>query len=152
MLVSAGDILESEISNELVFFELEISQISKDKFSEIKKDSSISNYIYAISQKRKTAKYNLTEKEEQMINHKDTHLCVVAEREVLKILEGDCDTPIGVSSSIKDDKIILSVELFSVDGKKRFYLKKSKKIDFAQELGREVGEKLKEQSKGSYKR
>ena len=87
-----------------------------------------------------------------MINHKDTHLCVVAEREVLKILEGDCDTPIGVSSSIKDDKIILSVELFSVDGKKRFYLKKSKKIDFAQELGREVGEKLKEQSKGSYKR
>ena len=88
----------------------------------------------------------------KMINHKDTHLCVVAEREVLKILEGDCDTPIGVSSSIKDDKIILSVELFSVDGKKRFYLKKSKKIDFAQELGREVGEKLKEQSKGSYKR
>ncbi len=37
-------------------------------------------------------------------------------------------------------------------GKERFYCKSSKDIKYAAELGIEVGENLKKQSKGSYKK
>ena len=39
-----------------------------------------------------------------------------------------------------------------LNGKKRFYNKASKNIDQALELGKEVGEILKKESKNSYKR
>jgi len=88
----------------------------------------------------------------EKINNTHSRICANAEREVLKILEGDCDTAIGVFSNINGNNISLSAELFSVDGKHRYLIKETKEINFAKELGREVGEKLKFQSKGSYKR
>jgi len=91
---------------------------------------------------------NLLEK----INHKETHCCVQAERNVLKVLEGDCETPVGVLAKIESDKTILEAELFSLDGKKRFYVKSSKKLNLAKNLGIEVGKLLKKRSKNSYKR
>ena len=86
------------------------------------------------------------------INHKKTHYCVQAERNVLKILEGDCETAIGVYAEIIDKKITLEAELFSLDGKQRFYIKSSKELNLAAELGKEVGEILKKKSKDSYKK
>ena len=53
---------------------------------------------------------------------------------------------------IEGDKIILEAELFSLDGLKRFYEKRSLKINNAKELGIEVGEVLKKKSNNSYKR
>ena len=86
------------------------------------------------------------------INHKETSLRAYAERNVLKVLEGDCETAIGVHSIIERDIIILEAELFSLDGLKRFYEKKSSKINNVKELGIEVGELLKKKSNNSYKR
>jgi len=86
------------------------------------------------------------------INHKETHYCVQAERNVLKILEGDCETAVGVFAKIEINKIVLEAELFSLDGKQRFYLKSSKDLNLAAELGKEVGEILKKKSKDSYKK
>ena len=43
-------------------------------------------------------------------------------------------------------------ELFSIDGKQRFYHKASKNINLPLELGEEVGEILKKESNNSYKR
>ena len=86
------------------------------------------------------------------INHKETHYCVQAERNVLKILEGDCETAIGVLAKIQVNKIVLEAELFSLDGTQRFYLKSSKDLNLAAELGKEVGEILKKKSKDSYKK
>jgi hydroxymethylbilane synthase len=86
------------------------------------------------------------------INHKETHYCVQAERNVLKILEGDCETAVGVLAKIEINKIVLEAELFSLDGKQRFYLKSSKDLNLAAELGKEVGEILKKKSKNSYKK
>ena len=88
----------------------------------------------------------------EKINNPQSRICANTEREVLKILEGDCDTAVGALSKINGNNISLTVELFSVDGKNRYFIKKTKEIDFAKELGREVGEVLKFQSKGSYKR
>ena len=85
------------------------------------------------------------------INHKATSVCVTAERELLKTLEGDCNTPVGAISIINGDHVQLSVELFSVDGKNRYFFKDTKSLNLAKELGNEIGEVLKEKSKGSYK-
>ena len=86
------------------------------------------------------------------INHKETKICVTAEREVLKILEGDCDTAIGAFSFIEKQKIRLIAELFSVDGKKRYFFESSNDFQLAKELGKNVGNFLKNKSEGNYKR
>ena len=86
------------------------------------------------------------------VNHKNTHNCIKAERSVLKILEGDCETAVGVFASIDGDKINLEAELFSLDGSKRFHLKSSENVNKADELGIEMGKTLKKISNNSYKK
>ena len=86
------------------------------------------------------------------INHTETFYRACAERNVLKVLEGDCETAVGVHASINGAKIDLEAELFSLDGSQRFYEKSSSKIEDAHELGKKVGETLKAISNNSYKR
>ena len=86
------------------------------------------------------------------INHQPTNYCVQAERNVLKILDGNCETAVGAHAEINKDKINIEAELFSLDGKERFYLKSSKDLNLASQLGKEVGEILKKQSNNSYKK
>ena len=88
----------------------------------------------------------------EKVNHKPTFYRALAERGVLKILEGDCETAVGVHAKIKEDEIELNAELFSIDGTERFYEKISGKIEFAENLGEKVGKILKEKSKNSYKK
>ena len=88
----------------------------------------------------------------EKINDKETRILANTEREVLKVLEGDCDTAIGTFSNIEGNNINLVAELFSVDGKKRYFIKDTKKVELAKELGREIGKALKLKSEGSYKR
>ena len=86
------------------------------------------------------------------VNHKHTNICVTAERQLLKVLEGDCETAIGAIANLQNENIYLEAELFSIDGKQRFYHKASKNINFSSELGKEVGEILKKESNNLYKR
>jgi hydroxymethylbilane synthase len=86
------------------------------------------------------------------INHEPTHNCVKAERGVLRILEGDCETAVGAFAKIDNNKINLEAELFSLDGKKRFYFMLSKDVNLADELGVEVGKILKKRSNDTYKK
>ena len=86
------------------------------------------------------------------INDKETFYIAQAERNVLKVLEGDCETAVGVYALIKRNEIILEAELFSLDGSQIFYEKKSSKIENAIELGEEVGKILKKKSNNSYKK
>ena len=86
------------------------------------------------------------------INHNETYKRAHAERNVLKVLEVDCETAIGVHSIIDGDNIVLEAELFSLDGSKRFYEKKIVKIEKFREIGIEIGQILKTKSNNSYKR
>ena len=88
----------------------------------------------------------------EAINHTPTNICVNAERDVLKVLDGDCETPVGVNAKIQNNKLNIVTELFSLDGKKRFYLKSSKKVHLAHLAGKELGEKIKKISKNQYKK
>ena len=85
-------------------------------------------------------------------NHESTFYCIKAERNILKILEGDCETAVGAFAKINKDLIDVEAELFSLDGKERYYVKLSKDLKLAEALGKEVGEILKEKSKNSYKK
>jgi hydroxymethylbilane synthase len=86
------------------------------------------------------------------VNDHETYIRAHAERNVLKVLEGDCETAIGVHAIIEGNKITLEAELFSVNGDQRFYEKKSAIIKNAKELGKEVGQSLKLKSKNTYKK
>ena len=86
------------------------------------------------------------------INHIPTYDCIKAERAVLDVLEGDCETAVGAFANIEGTKINLEAELFSLNGKKRFYIKLSKNLSLAKELGIEVGKIIKKESKNSYKK
>ena len=92
--------------------------------------------------------YSILEK----INHKETYKRAYTERNILKILEGDCETAIGAHSVIKGNKIFVEAELFSLDGSQRFYEKKTANIEDFMELGKEVGQILKKKSNNAYKK
>ena len=86
------------------------------------------------------------------INDSETYKCAIAERDVLKILEGDCQTAVGANAILTENKITLEAELFSLDGSKRFYEKLTKDINDFDKIGIESGKNLKEKSSGSYKK
>ena len=86
------------------------------------------------------------------INHEETFKRAKVERDILKVLEGDCETAVGAHSIIERDNITVEAELFSLDGLKRFYVKKTEKIDKFQKIGKEIGQILKIKSKNSYKK
>ena len=86
------------------------------------------------------------------INHDETYKRAHAERNILKVLEGDCETAVGAHSIIDGENITVEAELFSLDGSKRFYEKKTEKINKFREIGNEIGQILKTRSNNSYKR
>jgi len=85
-------------------------------------------------------------------NHNETYQRANAERNVLKVLEGDCETAVGAHAVIEGNKITLEAELFSLDGAQRFYEKKTSEVENAKELGKEVGQILKIKSNNFYKK
>ena len=88
----------------------------------------------------------------EKINDEQSRIIANAERKILKILEGDCDTAIGVYAKIDQDFVNIKAELFSVDGKQRFFIDESEDKKMIEDLSTKIGEKLKSESKGSYKR
>jgi hydroxymethylbilane synthase len=86
------------------------------------------------------------------INHPETYKRAHAERNILKVLDGDCETAIGAYSKIDGENITVEAELFSLDGSKRFYEKKTNNIEKFRELGSEIGQILKTKSNNSYKK
>ena len=86
------------------------------------------------------------------INHEETYKRAHLERNILKVLDGDCETAIGAHSVVDGEKIIVEAELFSLDGKLRFYEKKIGNLNEFKEIGKEIGILLKTKSNNSYKR
>ncbi len=88
----------------------------------------------------------------EKVNHKHTYQRALAERNLLKILGGDCETAVGAHATIEKNRIILEAELFSLDGRKKYYEKKSSKLENAKKLGERVGKLLKIKSDNNYKK
>jgi hydroxymethylbilane synthase len=46
------------------------------------------------------------------VNDRETLLCLRAEREFLRLLHGDCNSPVGVLAKIDDGKMKLRAQVF----------------------------------------
>ena len=76
------------------------------------------------------------------INDQETELCAKAERKMLQVIGGDCETAIGGLAVIKNNNLNLKAQLFSDSGLDSFeYELVGKDID-AINIGKAVGEKL----------
>ena len=87
----------------------------------------------------------------EKVNDKNTKIRAKTERQVLKILKGDCSTAVGIYSFIQKKRLVLKAELFSVDGKFRYFYEYSDTIGKALKVGSIVGNYLKKISQGKYK-
>ena len=86
------------------------------------------------------------------VNDQNTFNCVLAEREMLKTIEGDCDTAVGGLATINSNLITLKSELFSTDGTKKFSAKTSGRIEEAKKIGIKVGQELIAKAGNTYKK
>lgn len=78
----------------------------------------------------------------------ETMLCASAEREVLKVLDGSCHTPIAAYAVFGDGNIYLRAQVLSLDGQEIYSEEMTKEcadVQVAQFIGHELGMKLKEQ-------
>ncbi len=51
-----------------------------------------------------------------MINDAETFRCLQAEREFLRLLEGDCGTPVGVIAQVRDGALLMQAQVFGAAG------------------------------------
>jgi hydroxymethylbilane synthase len=51
----------------------------------------------------------------ERVNHPETLLCLKAEREFLRLLEGDCNSPVGVLATIDGEKMKMRTQIFEPD-------------------------------------
>ena len=86
------------------------------------------------------------------INDEQSYITAKSERKVLNILEGDCHTPVGVFSKVNGDNFEITGELFSIDGKKRYFKKINDKVSNYFNASIELGNYLKSEAEGSYKK
>ena len=91
---------------------------------------------------------NLLEK----IDHKQTRQCAEAERTLLKIIGGDCDTAVGGLATIKNDELTLYAQLFSDDGINIFNYKIAGGKEEGFKLGKLAGIELLKQAGTNFKK
>ena len=125
-------------------YEKKISQI----FSPSEILPSVGQGVIAIQRRESDNKINEIIKN---LNDENTFLRVLAEREMLKVLGGDCDTAVAGLATIVNEKIFLDCELFSNDFSKKFiYHIEGKKSD-AKKIGNKAGKNLILQAGDNYK-
>ena len=83
------------------------------------------------------------------INDEQSCITSKSERKVLNILEGDCHTPVGVFSKVNGDNFEITGELFSIDGKKRYFKKINDKVSNYFNASIELGNYLKSEAEGN---
>jgi len=76
------------------------------------------------------------------IHHEDTYAAVLAERALLKTLEGGCQVPIGAFAEVKPNGLFLNALVGSLDGSLTFSKKMRGSKNDPEKLGRELARDL----------
>lgn len=76
------------------------------------------------------------------LNHRETFLCVTAERAYLRVLDGSCRTPISGLATLEGDSLTLKGEWLTPDGKIRYAHSLTGPATEGEALGEELGEAL----------
>ena len=82
------------------------------------------------------------------LEHKPTAQRCLAERALLRELEGGCQVPIGVNSRIEANELLLTGMVASLDGKRLIRDQQRGPIDRCEAIGKELAETLKSQGAG----
>ena len=72
----------------------------------------------------------------------ETNYQAIGERAVLNTINGDCHSPIAVTSFIKKDKITISAKIFTTDGKEMIEESKTDMVKNSEIVGNRIGESL----------
>jgi hydroxymethylbilane synthase len=79
----------------------------------------------------------------KVVNDKETQILAEAERSLLEVLNGACDTPVGANAIINDEgELFLQAELLSLDGAKSFRAHKTGIAEKAKSIGIDVAEEI----------
>ncbi|MBN66484.1 MAG: hydroxymethylbilane synthase [Rickettsiales bacterium] len=76
------------------------------------------------------------------IDHADTSLCVHCEREVLRLVDGTCKTPVAAHAQLFGERIQLRAMVLAADGSEAVEFDDSDDVDNASALGQSAGEYL----------
>jgi hydroxymethylbilane synthase len=76
------------------------------------------------------------------LDHPHTRTCITAERSFLRTLEGGCQVPIGAHAQHHDGSLTLEGFVGSLDGRQAFRDRISGDVADAEELGRQLAERL----------
>ena len=85
---------------------------------------------------------NVVEEILQSLHHDDTYKAVIAERELLRTLEGGCQVPIGAYAEVKSNGLYLDAVVGSLDGVLTFRKKIRGSINDAEKLGKSLAKDL----------
>ena len=86
------------------------------------------------------------------VNDEVSSISAISERKVLSILGGDCYTAVGVFSKVNNDNFEITGELFSTDGKKRYFKTIKDIASNFLNASSELGSYLKSEAKDTYKK
>lgn len=78
----------------------------------------------------------------KQIEDRHSRIAVLAERALIRKVEGGCRFPLGAVAIINDDKITLYASVFSADGKQSIHVKKVGRTSKPEELGSTVANML----------
>lgn len=76
------------------------------------------------------------------LDHADTRACVLAERSLLRELEGGCQVPIGAHATLQEGQIVLDAIVASLDGDQILHSRVSGPLDAPEPLGRQAASEL----------
>ena len=76
------------------------------------------------------------------LDHRETNICVRAERAFLKRLDGGCQVPIGAYAAMSGDNIIIEGFIASVDGRRMVREKRTGTTDNPEDAGTALAESL----------
>ena len=86
------------------------------------------------------------------IDHTQTRQCAEAERNLLKVIGGDCDTAVGGLATIKNNELTLYAQLFSDDGINIINYKTAGSNEEGLKLGKLAGAELLKQAGTNFKK
>lgn len=84
----------------------------------------------------------LKEKIRKALNHRDTEVCLLAERAYLRRLEGGCSIPAFGLATLESGEITLHAGIVDLEGSRAITKKKSFPREMAETMGRLLGEEI----------
>ena len=76
------------------------------------------------------------------LNHRETEICNIIEKDFLRILMGGCSTPIAAHAKVKNDEIIFTGNLLSIDGKQKVTISLKSSAEKYNSLGIDAAEQI----------